>query len=235
MRDMGFIQSKNDPCLYHRPDDTVESEDGMGEINIGTGICVVDLQQYGYCKSKVRPKTYIRRALTAATHVDDIITRGHRKATEAFWAAVKLRFEVKGWDIVDYGNPITYCAKRISKVKKDGQVWYTLDQTEEIKEFLCDNGMDKARGQYAPMPDKHEISSDPAPVSEQEHRMYRSLVGSLNYFCETRFDIMYEVTRLAQGLAAPTKGHMKALHRAMAYLNTAHDMRMEVPRVVGDK
>ena len=113
-------------------------------------------------------------------------------------------------------------------------MWYTLDQTEEIRAFLCDNDMDRARGQYAPMPDKHEISSDPAPVSEQEHKRYRSLVGSLNYFCETRFDIMYEVTRLAQGLAAPTKGHMKALHRVMAYLNTVSDMRLEVPRVVGD-
>ena len=45
---------------------------------------------------------------------------------------MKERFDVKGWDIVEYDNPITYCAKRISKVKKDGQVWYTLDQTEEI-------------------------------------------------------------------------------------------------------
>ena len=57
----------------------------------------------------------------------------------------------------------------------------------------------------------------------------------MNYFCETRRDIAYEVTRLAQGLAAPTRGHMKALKRVMAYLNTVHDMRLEVPRVVGDK
>ena len=95
--------------------------------------------------------------------------------------------------------------------------------------------MDKARGQYAPMPDKHEISSDPIPVTEYEHKQYRSLVGSLNYFCETRRDIAYEVTRLAQGLAAPTRGHMKALKRVMAYLNTVQDMRLEVPRVIGDK
>ena len=45
---------------------------------------------------------------------------------------------------------------------------------------------------------------------------------------------MYEVTRLAQGLATPTRGHMKALYRAMTYLGTVHDMRLEVPRVIGD-
>ena len=41
--------------------------------------------------------------------------------------------------------------------------------------------------------------------------------------------------RLSQGLAAPTRGHMKALRRVMAYLNTVPDMRLHVPRVVGDK
>ena len=68
----------------------------------------------------------------------------------------------------------------------------------------------------------------------QFRQMYRSLVGSLTYFCETRHDIAYEVTRLAQGLAAPTKGHMLALKRVMAYLSTVPDMRLMVPRVIGD-
>ena len=35
MRDMGFIQSKNDPCMYHRPDDKILSDDGMGMVNTG--------------------------------------------------------------------------------------------------------------------------------------------------------------------------------------------------------
>ena len=65
------------------------------------------------------------------------------------------------------------------------------------------------------MPDKHEISSDPEPVTAQEHKLYRSLVGSLMYFTETRMDIVYEVSRLSQGIAAPTKGHMKAHRIAM--------------------
>ena len=60
-------------------------------------------------------------------------------------------------------------------------------------------------------------------------------MGSLMYFTETRNDIMYEVSRLSQGIAAPTKGHnMKALRRVMAYLNTVPDMRLCVPRVAGD-
>ena len=64
-----------------------------------------------------------------------------------------------------------------------------MDQTEDIKVFIDDNQMTGVRAQSAPMPDKHEIASDPTLLSEQEHKKYRSQVGSLSYFCETRHDI----------------------------------------------
>ena len=82
-----------------------------------------------------------RDAFTVGTHVDDILARGHRRTTEAFWASVKNKFDVKSWDIVDYDNPMVYCAKRISKIKREGKPWYTVDQTEDIKDFLFDNDM----------------------------------------------------------------------------------------------
>ena len=46
-----------------------------------------------------------------------------------------------------------------------------MDQTEDIRVFLDENGMAGARAQSVPMPDKHEISSDPEVVTEQEHKM----------------------------------------------------------------
>ena len=135
---------------------------------------------------------------------------------------------------MEYGSPLTYCAKRISKVTVCDEIWYTVDQTEDILVFIEDNQMTGVRAQSAPMPDKHEIASDPALLSEQDHKKYRSQVGSLSYFNETRHDIAYEVARLAQGLAAPTKGHQLALRRVMAYLSTMPDEKLWVERVMGD-
>ena len=45
MVEQGFVQSKNDPCLYHRPTDTVVSADGMGDVNTGIQVERVDLHQ----------------------------------------------------------------------------------------------------------------------------------------------------------------------------------------------
>ena len=92
--------------------------------------------------------------------MDDILTRGHRKTTASFWAAVAENFAVTHWDIVGNKNPLVFCAKRISKIRKDKEVWYTVNQTEDIRVFLDESGMTGARAQHAPMPDKHEISSD---------------------------------------------------------------------------
>ena len=79
--------------------------------------------------------------------MDDLITRGHRRATvtELFWIAVKERFDIKEVGIVEYGSPETYCAKRISKAKVGSEVWYTMDQTDEIKVFIDDNQMTGVR------------------------------------------------------------------------------------------
>ena len=204
LKSEGWVPSKNDPSMYHYPS---KPKGARHEPMAGMTMC---------------------------THVDDILTRGSRLATQYFWDRVAARFPVKHWEIVEYDNPVTYCAKRISKIRRDGKVWYTVDQTRDIEVFLAEAGMTAVRATSAPMPYKHDIVSDTTPLSDQEHKQYRSWVGSLSYFLHTRYDIAYEVGRLAQYLAAPTKGAMKALRRVMAYLATVPDKCLEVPRVVGD-
>ena len=60
------------------------------------------------------------------------------------------------------------------------------------------------------------------------------MVGSLTWYTNLRYDIAYEVNRLAQCLAAPTKGAMKALVRVMGYLASTCDRKLKVCRVKGN-
>ena len=92
------------------------------------------------------------QGMTVATHVDDIITRGARAATVDFWTVVAARFPVREWSIVEFDNPVNYCAKRIRKIQKRGKVWYTMDQTRDIEVFLTDAGITGVRATTAPMP-----------------------------------------------------------------------------------
>ena len=45
------------------------------------------------------------------------------------------------------------------------------------------------------MPYKAELTEDTRGVSEQEHKWYRSMLGSLNWYTNARYDIAYEVAR----------------------------------------
>ena len=51
MQDIGFTQSKNDPCVYHRPTDRITSDTGRGMVHTGIQQEEVDLQEYGYVRS----------------------------------------------------------------------------------------------------------------------------------------------------------------------------------------
>ena len=168
-------------------------------------------------------------------HVDDILARGSRKQTKLFWELLGARFGLKSWEIVEYDNPIVFTGYTISKVNRNGQAWYTMDMITDIEAFLVDTGADGSRLTTAPMPYKAELTQDTAGVSDQEHKWFRSVLGSLNWYTNVRYDIAYEVARIAQYSAKPTKGAMKALKRLLAYLSTTRYKQLAVPRVYGDK
>ena len=176
------------------------------------------------------PKTRVRVAM----HVDDVIVRGSRHQTELFWASLGDKYPLKHWEYVEYDQPQTYTGIEIAKVKAEGVVSYTMTMEHDLRVFLEDHGMAQVREVTAPMPTKEEILSDDTGVSEQEHQEYRAKVGSLSWFVVCRHDIAYEVSRLAQYLAAPTKGAMKALRRVMGYLATTPGHRLVAPRVKGN-
>ena len=73
----------------------------------------------------------------------------------------------------------------IGKITKDGMPHYTVDMVDDLEEFLDDWGMLECKPVLAPMPDKYEITRNMEPVSEQQHRDYRSQVGSLAWYANT--------------------------------------------------
>ena len=60
MQEIGFTQSKNDPCVYHRPTDRIRSDTGRGMVHTGIQEEEADLQEYGYVRSKKDPNMYVR-------------------------------------------------------------------------------------------------------------------------------------------------------------------------------
>jgi len=176
------------------------------------------------------PKTLMR----IACHVDDILARGNREESTKFWDAVDDKFGLKEWHICEYDNPISYLSLRIKVQNRDGVDWYSIDQSQDLAQFIVDEGMANIRPVSAPMPDRKELLSNPNEVSLTEHKWIRSTVGSLSYFAtHSRPDIAYEVNRVSQCLEKPTQGTILAVRRIIAYIAGTLDFQLEAPRVKG--
>ena len=148
-----------------------------------------------------------------------MLIRGERNQIKIFWDTVKTDYPVKSWDYIEIGQPMTFLAMQIGKEIVNNTVYYTISQAADILQFLTDEGMGTVTPASAPMPDRNELTSNRAGVTKAEHKWIRSCVGSLQYFAtHTRYDIAYEVNRVAQTIAEPTKGSILALKRIMAYL-----------------
>ena len=174
------------------------------------------------------PKSKLR----IGVHVDDIIVRGQRQASKEFWQSVDRKFGVKSWGFVEEGQPQTFLSMRIQCSKTNGIRWYSIDQSEDIAQLLVDEEVTGTVPVTAPMPDRDELTSDPTPVTPKQHKWVRRVVGALSYYANTtRFDISYEVNRVAQYLQAPTLGTIKALKRILAYLAGTVDRVLRVARV----
>ena len=109
-------------------------------------------------------------------------------------------------------------------VDDTGTKWRHMDQTLDIHRFLDDMGIVGCKPVSAPMPTKNLMYSDTQPVTQKEHKYYRSAVGSLQYYVTaTQWHLAHPVSRLAQHMQAPTQGDMKQLKHTLAWLlHNAH-------------
>ena len=78
-----------------------------------------------------------------------------------------------------------------------GKPWYTMDMAADIATFMVEVGIEGSRKVTAPVPYKDELTSDLNFVSEQAHTWFRSVMGSLQWYTQSRYDIAYEVSRIA--------------------------------------
>jgi hypothetical protein len=92
-----------------------------------------------------------------------------------------------------------------------------ISQTKYALDLLKKFGMDKAKLIKTPMGTNGHLDLDMSGKSVDQ-KVYRSMIGSLLYFCASRPDIMFSVCMCARFQATPKECHLKAVKRIMRYL-----------------
>jgi hypothetical protein len=92
-----------------------------------------------------------------------------------------------------------------------------ISQTKYALDLLKKFGMDKAKPIRTPMGTNGHLDLDMSGKSVDQ-KVYRSMIGSLLYFCASRSDIMFSVCMCARFQATPKECHLRGVKRIMRYL-----------------
>ena len=153
------------------------------------------------------------------TVVDDVLMRGSEEQSKLFYEQFEKRFQLKDPTFLTENTPIRYVGFDISMITRGGKKFISVDQDDDMRQFLA--GMDiSAVGKVDnPMVDRHYALKDDTPLVGDDITWYRSVIGALNYYsCATRYDISYAVSRLSQFSNRPTVGARNAVYKILHYL-----------------
>ena len=104
-----------------------------------------------------------------------------------------------------------------------------LSQTKYINDLLCKAKMQFSKSSSTPMTSGLKLSAYRSDPIENE-RLYRNIVGALQYVTITRLKISYCVNRVCQFMQNPLEFHWKIVKRILRYLNGTLDYGLHLRR-----
>ncbi|CAN1749024.1 Retrovirus-related Pol polyprotein from transposon TNT 1-94 [Linum perenne] len=96
-----------------------------------------------------------------------------------------------------------------------------LSQSHYISEILAKSHMQTSTPISTPADPQCKLTQEGVPYSDP--KLYRQIVGSLQYVTISRPDITYAVNRVCQFMHSPTTTHWQAVKRILRYLNGTLD------------
>lgn len=174
------------------------------------------LKEIGFSPMAVDPTVFrhTESHVIIGVHVDDFMLTGEDEvAIEKVKEQLKGRFEMK-----DLGEAESILGIRIQRHGKK----LTIDQSQFAKETVVQFLYDDSMKHVTPMESEaiRKLAEDPGePLSQDEWLKYVELLGKLIWLCNTRFDIIFAVNRMASYTVEACRNHWKALLRILGYIS----------------
>ena len=174
------------------------------------------LKEIGFSPMAVDPTIFrhTKSGVIIGVHVDDfMITGADEVAIGKVKEKLKGRFEMK-----DLGEAENILGIRIQRYK--GML--IIDQSQFAKEivaqFLYDDSMKHATP-MEPEAIRNLVQEPGRTLNHDEWFQYVELLGKLIWLCNTRFDIIFAVNRMASFTVEACWNHWKALMRILGYVS----------------
>ncbi|KAA0033543.1 gag-pol polyprotein [Cucumis melo var. makuwa] len=117
---------------------------------------------------------------------------------------------------------LSYFLELQSKQKNDD---IFISQEKYAKNMVQKFGLEQARNKRTPAATHVKLTRDTGGA-EVDHKLYRSIIGSLLYLTASRPDIAYAVGICARYQADPRISHLEVVKRILKYVHGTSDFRM---------
>ena len=189
------------------------------------------LKDFGLTQSKHDDALFYNtsRSLYITVYVDDIKVFCPDDATILL---LKEHLQSK-YKLKDIGDVTWYLGMEISRLK-DGSL--LLSQKKYIRDLLIRHGMENCASVTTPMQDlKLSKTSGEHTCDPKTQADYRKLLGELMYLMvQTRPDLAYSVSKLAQFMSNPREEHWTALKRVLRYLQGTRELGICYSKTEGE-
>ena len=172
------------------------------------------LREYGFRLASSDHYIWTTVSLYLALHVDDLaLAYANPEALDHFTKFIKSKFEVN-----DLGELSYFLGVQIIRNRDLGIT--QLSQAGYIDQALLKFGLQDANVVNVPLNPGVKFSlADEPKCTDDEHELYRSLIGSANWKAVwTSPEISFAVHYLSRFLTNPAKAHLKSAYHLFRYL-----------------
>ena len=157
--------------------------------------------------------------VTLASHVDDLLCKGPKAAVEAVFAKIASRLKCKEPAYLGHGSPLDHLGMYFAE---DSQ-GTCLSMHNYIDAMVVRLGMEGDGCSKVRLPISQPID-DYEPLGPAEAKWFMSACGMIGWLSGTgRPDLRYAHSRISQHMAAPCKGALSAVKRAVKYCMNTRD------------
>ena len=189
------------------------------------------LQEEGYKIGVANPALFWNERLCSrgAVHGDDFYVLGSVEAVDRMAKALKSRYSVRESHRLGFVDGCTQHATILNRVvclgELHGRRYVQIEPDKRHVEIILSSlGLDKSNTKSVTTPSVKPTDAEAEQyqrgpkLSAADTSLYRSCVMRASFLSQDRADIGESVKSLAQGMAAPTRGHMQSLKRLARYL-----------------
>ena len=180
------------------------------------------MEKNNFRRMKSDPNLYVHdtRQLYVLAYVDDLMFFGSEVDVSALVQDLQKDLLLKMTGTLNENQSVIFLGRNLRRTSTFISVGMSPAYIDNMLELY---GLKQCRSSLAPGTDTLRKQLDSEPLSAEDHKRFRRVVGQLLWFSSVRPDIMFATKELSRGLSSPTSQHESKAKHLLRYLSGTRD------------